>query len=80
MINLLFVVDEFSDFATDATAQYLAYIMKDALRNPHKPRLEGEHVVGEITRQCASLLFISSSRSYADLPRDSRPGLLAAPP
>ena len=80
MINLFFVFDEYTDIATDAIAQYLVDIVKGALRNPHKPRPEGEHVLGEVTRQCAPALFVSSSRPYTDLPRDSRPGYLAAPP
>ena len=58
MNNLFFVFDEYSDIATDAVAQYLADIMKDALHNPHKPRPEGEHVLGEITRQCVIHLFL----------------------
>ena len=63
MVNLIFVFDEVSDVATDATApsQNLACIMKDALRNPHKPRPKDEHVLGEVTRQCVPLLFASSS-------------------
>lgn len=82
MVNLIFVFDEFSDVATDATAQYLAHIMKDALRNPHKPRPEDEHVLGEVTHQCVPLLFDSSLPldPYTDLLRDSRPRLLNAPP
>ena len=80
MINLFFVFDEYTDIATDDVAQYLADITKDALRNPHKPRSEGEHFFGQITRQCVPPLFVSSYRPYTDLPRDSGPGYLAAPP
>ena len=60
MINILFIFDESTDIASDDMAQYLADIMKDALRNPNKPRPENEHVLGEITRQCAPLLSVSS--------------------
>ena len=60
MMYLYLIFDESTDIASDDMAQYLADIMKDALRNPDKPRPEGEHVLGEITRQCAPPLFVSS--------------------
>ena len=53
MMNVFLIFDQRTDIASDAMVQYLAGIMKDALRNPHKPRPEGENVIGEVARQCA---------------------------
>ena len=50
--------------ADNETARNLADIMMDALRNPHKPRPQGEHVLGELCRRyvdsvmCDSLVLL----------------------
>lgn len=51
LMNMFFVYDEYSDVAHEDDVQVMADIIMDALRNPHKPRPEGEWVGGEVTRQ-----------------------------
>ncbi len=49
-MNLVFVIDEHSDVADNETAQFQMECVMDALRNPYKPRPEGEWIGGEVTR------------------------------
>lgn len=51
LMNLFFVIDEWSDVANAKETRKYADIVMDALRNPHKPRPAGEWVGGEVTRQ-----------------------------
>ncbi|ESK84101.1 terpenoid synthase [Moniliophthora roreri MCA 2997] len=51
LMNLFFVIDEYSDVADGQLARVYADIIMDAIRNPHKPRPEGEWVGGEVARQ-----------------------------
>ncbi|KAI9436959.1 terpenoid synthase [Lactarius indigo] len=51
LINVLFVFDEYTDVAHEDEVQTMVNISMDALRNPNKPRPQGEWVGGEITRQ-----------------------------
>jgi len=51
LMNLFFVIDEYTDIETAASCRKIVDIMIDALENPHKPRPEGEVLLGEITRQ-----------------------------
>ncbi|KAK7688467.1 Delta(6)-protoilludene synthase [Cerrena zonata] len=51
LMNLFFVFDEYSDVADATEVRRQADIIMDALRNPSSPRLKGEWVGGEITRQ-----------------------------
>ena len=50
---LFFVFDEYSDPENADIVKKQADIIMDALRDPSKPRPEGENVIGEITRQSA---------------------------
>ncbi|KAF8915999.1 terpenoid synthase [Mucidula mucida] len=50
LMNLYFVIDEYSDVADTKLARIQADIIMDALRNPLKPRPAGEWVGGECTR------------------------------
>lgn len=50
-MNLFFIIDEHSDVEDEHVVREMAGIIMDALRNPHKPRPEGEWVGGEATRQ-----------------------------
>ncbi|KAF8990109.1 terpenoid synthase [Cyathus striatus] len=52
MINLIFLLDEWSEESNEAEARHLADIVMDALHNPHKVRPQGEWVGGELARQC----------------------------
>lgn len=54
-MNLFFVIDEYSDIAPVEEVRQQKDIVMDALRNPHKPRPEGEWVGGEVARQYVSL-------------------------
>lgn len=51
LMNLFFIIDEHSDVEDELVVRQMADIIKDALRNPHKPRPLGEWVGGEATRQ-----------------------------
>ena len=50
-MNFVFVYDEFADVLDKDGAKKQAEIVMDALRNPAKPRPEGESLIGEIARQ-----------------------------
>lgn len=51
VMHLFFMFDEYSDKCTPAEVWQQARIQMDAIRNPEKPRPEGEWVGGEFTRQ-----------------------------
>ncbi|KAI0638650.1 terpenoid synthase [Trametes polyzona] len=53
LMNLLFVIDEYTDVEVAPAVQEAANVVMDALRNPQKPRPDGEVILGEITRQYA---------------------------
>ena len=50
-MNLFFVVDEYTDVEPTPVVREMIDVVIDALNNPHKPRPEGEIVLGEIARQ-----------------------------
>lgn len=51
LMNLFFLVDEYSDVAEPSEVRKQQGILMDALRNPHKPRPKGEWIGGEMARQ-----------------------------
>ncbi|KAM5542485.1 hypothetical protein V8D89_003944 [Ganoderma adspersum] len=51
LIHLLFVIDEYMDMEPSAGVYEISDIILDALRNPDKPRPEGELSIGEMARQ-----------------------------
>ncbi|THH19394.1 hypothetical protein EW146_g1751 [Bondarzewia mesenterica] len=51
LMNLFFVIDEYSDVAGEAEVREQKNIIMDALCNPHKPRPRGEWIGGEVARQ-----------------------------
>lgn len=51
LMNLFFVIDEYSDISTPEEVRKQKNIVMDALRNPHTPRPEGEWIGGEVARQ-----------------------------
>ncbi|KAL1938232.1 hypothetical protein VTO73DRAFT_11876 [Trametes versicolor] len=51
IMNVFFLFDEQTDTVNAARVRELGDIVIDAVRNPERPRPEGEPVVGEITRQ-----------------------------
>ena len=50
-MNVLFVIDEYTDGASAPVVREMMEIITDTMVNPHKPRPEGEIVIGEICRQ-----------------------------
>jgi hypothetical protein len=50
-MNLFFVIDEYTDVATETEAREMARIVMDAIYNPERPRPAGEWIGGEIARQ-----------------------------
>lgn len=50
-MNVLIIVDEYTDVENAAVANEMVDIVIDALHNPHKMRPEGECILGEIVRQ-----------------------------
>ena len=51
LMNLFFIVDDTTDASSAEDVRIQADIIMDALRNPHKPRPDGEWVGGELARQ-----------------------------
>ncbi|KAJ6507080.1 terpenoid synthase [Mycena sanguinolenta] len=51
LMMLFFTFDEYTDIIPAPEVRRYADIVMDALKNPDKPRPEGEHVVGEVARQ-----------------------------
>ncbi|KAF7376984.1 Terpene cyclase [Mycena sanguinolenta] len=51
LMMLFFTFDEYTDVLPAPEVRRYADIVMDALKNPNKPRPEGEHVVGEVARQ-----------------------------
>lgn len=62
MMTVMFVVEASTDVESEAEARQTVEIAIDALRHPDKPRLEGEFILGEVTRQFVSSLYISTSQ------------------
>ncbi|KAG2360809.1 terpenoid synthase [Suillus spraguei] len=50
-MNVLIIVDEYTDVENATVAKEMVDIIIDALQNPHKTRPEGECILGEIVRQ-----------------------------
>ncbi|KAJ7916958.1 isoprenoid synthase domain-containing protein [Mycena leptocephala] len=65
LMNVLFVIDEYTDGAIAPVVREMMEIITDAMVNPHKPRPEGEIVIGEICRQFWALSLESASPSAA---------------
>ncbi|EJC98835.1 terpenoid synthase [Fomitiporia mediterranea MF3/22] len=64
LMNVFFVIDEYTDVEPEPVVRNMVDIVIDALKNPHKPRPKGEVILGEITRQYwASTIKIASSTS-----------------
>ncbi|KAK0628328.1 terpenoid synthase [Bombardia bombarda] len=51
LMALFFVFDEFTDVEDEHVTRQMSDIFMDALRNPDKPRPQGEVKIGEMTRQ-----------------------------
>ncbi|KAK4445273.1 terpenoid synthase [Podospora aff. communis PSN243] len=51
LMTLFYTFDEYSDVEDKAVTKQMADILMDAIRNPDKPRPQGECCLGEMTRQ-----------------------------
>ncbi|KAK0624077.1 terpenoid synthase [Immersiella caudata] len=51
LMSLFYAFDEYSDVEDAAVTRAMADILMDAIRNPDKPRPQGECCLGEMTRQ-----------------------------
>lgn len=51
LMNFFFIFDEHSDKSSPEEVKDQVAVIMDALRNPDKPRPEGEWVGGEVARQ-----------------------------
>lgn len=51
LMNLFFVIDEYTDVEPEPVVRAMVDIVIDALNNPNKPRPEGEILLGEVARQ-----------------------------
>jgi len=56
LMNLFYVFDEYTDIADGEGASKIRDTVMDAMRNPHKPRPEGELLVGEMAREFVTIL------------------------
>jgi Delta6-protoilludene synthase len=63
-MNLFFVVDEYTDVEPEPVVREMVDIVLDAIRNPYKPRPEGEIVLGRVAQELVfctlHCLFISA--------------------
>ncbi|EED81950.1 predicted protein [Postia placenta Mad-698-R] len=51
LMNVFFVVDEYTDVESAPIVREMVDIVIDAMNYPHKPRPDGEILLGEVTRQ-----------------------------
>ncbi|KAF8638389.1 hypothetical protein AX17_002250 [Amanita inopinata Kibby_2008] len=51
LMNLFFVIDEYTDVEDASAIPEMVDIVKDALHDPHKPRPESEIILGQITKE-----------------------------
>ncbi|KAI8989884.1 terpenoid synthase [Trametes punicea] len=53
LMNVFFVIDEYTDVAPAPLVKEIVEIIVDAVHHPQKPRPTGENILGEISRQFA---------------------------
>lgn len=63
-INVVIIVDEYTDVENAAVAEAMADIVIDALNNPHKTRPEGECILGKIVQQFWARTIQTASLSF----------------
>ncbi|KAF8550942.1 terpenoid synthase, partial [Imleria badia] len=64
LMNLLFVIDEYSDVSEPSEFRKQKDIVMDALRNPHEPRPKGEWICGEMARQFGERTMRNTSEQF----------------
>lgn len=55
-MNTFFVIDEYTDVESEPVVREMIEIVIDAIQNPHKPRPEGEILLGEIAKQYVNMI------------------------
>jgi hypothetical protein len=63
-MNLVFVIDEYSDVSGEEEVRKQKDAVMDALRHPHEPRPKGEWVGGEVARQWVICYLIFDVKNY----------------
>ncbi|KAG2035416.1 isoprenoid synthase domain-containing protein [Suillus americanus] len=70
LMNVYFIVDEYTDIENAAVTKEMVDIVLDALHDPHKMRPEGECILGEIVRRfwarAIQSMSLSSQRHFLD--------------
>lgn len=51
LMNLFFAIDECTDVQSPQVVRHIADIVMDALKNPDRPRPQGETRLGEVSKQ-----------------------------
>jgi len=51
LMNLFFVIDEYTDVEPPTVVREMVDVMIDALKNPYKPRPEGENIFGQMMKE-----------------------------
>ena len=64
LMNLLFIIDEYTDNADGVKAHTYADMVANIFDNPHVERPQGEWIIGEITRQYVQFSVYFSSASF----------------
>ncbi|KAH7887274.1 isoprenoid synthase domain-containing protein [Phlebopus sp. FC_14] len=63
LMNLFFVVDEYTDVEDAPVVREMVDVVIDALNNPHKPRPEGEILLGQVAKEFWELAIKTASPS-----------------
>jgi len=58
LMNLFYIIDEYTDITDGGGADKIRDIVVDAFRHPEKPRPEGELMLGEMGREFVSFLLL----------------------
>ncbi|KAG2065292.1 terpenoid synthase [Suillus decipiens] len=70
LMNVYFILDEYTDIENAAVTKEMVDIVLDAIHNPHKMRPEGECILGEIVRRfwarTIQTASVSSQRHFLD--------------
>ncbi|KDR69691.1 hypothetical protein GALMADRAFT_1352301 [Galerina marginata CBS 339.88] len=71
LMNLFFVVDEYTDIEPAPVVREMVDVVIDALNHPHKPRPDGEILLGEVARQFWQLAIETATPSSQEHMVDS---------
>lgn len=57
LMNLFFVIDEYTDVESAPVVREMVDVVIDALNNPHRARPEGEILLGQVAKECVFSSF-----------------------